>query len=177
MVQAANPPNPHKFTICAEDNKHIAAIEVLIQDSFGEGTRKKRTIYQFRDQIAPLHDLCFVAIDEADDLIGSIRFWPSHLSDGTLVPLLGPLAVQPQLRGQGAGRQLIDHGLNAAKAAGYKGVLISGDPGYYVPLGFSVTVVENLYLPGPVTPLSFMGIEFEEGFLHNSHGLVSPSDS
>lgn len=151
-----------------------AAIETLIDASFGEG-RRTRTVYRFRDGVAPLPGLTFVARDPDGRTLGSIAFWPVRLPDGKIVPLLGPLAVQPDLRGYGIGRALVTHGLTATRLQGVPAVLIVGDPGYYAPFGFSVPPVAGLALPGPVSPLTFMGLEFKPGTLSTLSGEVSPA--
>ena len=164
------------FTIRPEKPADQAAIENLIVTSFGREERKKRTVYQFRDGIAPLSDLSLVASTATGKLVGSLRFWPCRLPDGEQIPLLGPLAVLPELRGQGAGRALVSAGLSLVREKAFPAVLIVGDPGYYAPQGFSVSVVQNLQLPGPVVPLTFMGMEIEPGFLSTRSGLVVPAN-
>ncbi len=166
------------FTIRPEKPADQAAIESLIVTSFGREERKKRTVYQFRDGIAPLSDLSLVASTApaivTGKLVGSLRFWPCKLPDEVQIPLLGPLAVLPELRGQGAGRALVSAGLSLVREKAFPAVLIVGDPGYYAPQGFSVAVVQNLWLPGPVVPLTFMGMEIEPGFLASRSGPVMP---
>ena len=169
------------FTIRPEKPADQAAIEHLIVTSFGREERKKRTVYQFRDGIAPLSDLSLVASTATGKLVGSLRFWPcklpAKLEDESQIPLLGPLAVLPELRGQGAGRALVSAGLSLVREKAFPAVLIVGDPGYYAPQGFSVAVVQNLWLPGPVVPLTFMGMEIEPGFLSTRSGPVVPATS
>ncbi|RED51232.1 GNAT family N-acetyltransferase [Aestuariispira insulae] len=166
------------FHIDAELLDDAASIEALIETCFGPN-RKGRTVYQFRDGIPPVHELCFVARNEADRMLGSIRFWPVQTGDGRILPLLGPLAVLPECQGQGIGRTLITHGLGAAERMGFPAVLIVGKPDYYVPFGFDRGLADGLTLPGPVAPLTFMAMEFpgHEGCLDHYAGLVKPADN
>jgi predicted N-acetyltransferase YhbS len=46
------------------------------------------------------------------------------------------LAIHPFYQKQGLGSRLMEVGLNRAKALGYKGVVIWGDPQYYSKFGF-----------------------------------------
>lgn len=158
--------------IAQETKSDIAHIDALVEDAFGPA-RKTRTVYRFRDGIDALPELGFVAKLDGQ-VVGSIRFWPTTLPDGRMVPMLGPLAVKPELRGKGAGRALVRKGMEAAEALGYPAVIIVGDPGYYAAFGFSVEPVHNLALPGSVTPLVFMGQEFIPGTLSDQGGVVSP---
>jgi predicted N-acetyltransferase YhbS len=162
------------FSILPADQADSAPIEALIDRSFGPD-RKTRTVYRFRDGIPALPRLTFLARGEDDALLGSIAFWPVRVSDGTTLPLLGPLAVQPYLRGYGIGRALVTHGLTATRLQNWPAVLIVGDPGYYAPFGFSVEPVAGLTLPGPVAPLTFMGLEFRPGALSSRRGTVDPA--
>ena len=168
---------PLDYRIEPESPDHDAAVQALIAESFGP-ERTKRTVYRFRQGRAPIADLAFVALieeeDGADRLVASLNFWEVSAPGGPL-PLLGPLAVLPDLRGRGVGRALIGHGLAAARNAGWPAVLIVGDPGYYAPYGFSVGPVSGLELPGPVGPLTFMGLEFEAGALSGKAGAVKPT--
>lgn len=161
------------FTLADEAAEHAAAIESLVDTAFGPA-RKTRTVYQFRDGIPPATSLCYVALSNDGDMLGSIRFWPVLMPDGRQGVMLGPLAVLPNLRGQGIGKALVAHGIAGTRAAGYGGVLIVGDRGYYAPFGFREEKVANLELPGSVTPLTFMGLEFEEGSLSGLEGVVLP---
>lgn len=169
------PPLPYRIE--PETPAHDAAVQALIAESFG-AERTKRTVYRFREGRAPIPGLAFVALVEetggADRLVASLNFWEVAAPGGPL-PLLGPLAVLPDLRGRGVGRALVGHGLSAARDAGWPAVLIVGDPGYYAPYGFSVGPVAGLDLPGPVGPLTFMGLEFEAEALSARRGAVGPA--
>lgn len=163
------------FTIEHERPTDGPAIEDLINHSFGPG-RKERTIYKLRSGIPPLEGFSFVARGEGG-MLGSIAFWPVKLPDGRIVPILGPLAVLPELRGRGVGKALVRHGLAAVRDAGYEACLIVGDPGYYAPFGFSVEAVHDLTMPGPVVPLTFMAMEFVADTLKGLQGAISRADS
>lgn len=148
-------------------------IEALIDTAFGPG-RFERTIIRFRRDRAPLGDFGHVARKGDGGLAGSIRFWPVLLPDGTRVPILGPLAVDPAIRGLGVGRALVRLGIDEVQAAGEPALLIVGDPGYYAPFGFSVTCVRGLDIGGPTAPLTLMGLEFVPGTLSGQAGTISP---
>lgn len=161
------------YALTHETAADAADIEALMEAAFGPG-RHTRTVARLRKDIAPLSEFGFVArID--DIMVASIRFWPVLLPDGTRVPLLGPLAVRPEIRGLGIGRALVRHGLDAVREAGYPAVLIIGDPGYYAPFSFSVEPVTGLDIGGPVVPLVLMGIEYQPGILADQSGTVEPA--
>lgn len=160
---------PH---ISPETQGDASSIGALMDDVFGPD-RFGRTVYRFRKNIAPISEHGYVArLDGV--MVGSIRFWPIEMPDGTTAPLLGPLAVKSHLRGIGIGQDLVRRGLLSLEDSGAPGVLIVGDPGYYAPFGFSVDCVANLDLGGPVVPLTFMGLEFQPGVLSVQSGILHP---
>ncbi len=160
------------FQISKETSQDQLAITHLIDTCFG-ADRKSRTVYTFRDGIDAYPTLCLVAKDDDGKLCGSLRFWPVLLPNGQEVPLFGPLAVNPTLQGQGIGKSLIKAGHDMVEAENYPAILIIGKPEYYAPFNYSADLVKNLSLPGPVTPLTFMGREIVENSLSSQTGLVT----
>ena len=67
--------------------------------------------------------------------------------------LLGPLAVQPELHGQGYGRALVIDGLRRAQQQSqWDFVLVSGDPDYYPKFSFSAVAAGQFIWPGDIAP-------------------------
>ncbi|MDX1580604.1 MAG: N-acetyltransferase [Alphaproteobacteria bacterium] len=150
-------------------------VEDLLERAFGPD-RLKKTAYRLRDNVAPERNLSFVAA-ENNELRGSLRFWrvwirPSNGSAPIAALLLGPLAVEPALRGKGIGLELMRHGLDRARALGHRIVILVGDEPYYAKVGFSRQVAEGLSLPGPVDPARLLGLELEPGALEGVSGML-----
>ncbi|MDG3440156.1 GNAT family N-acetyltransferase [Nitrospirillum amazonense] len=158
---------------------HAGAIERLLDTAFGP-KRKAKTVYRLRRGVAPVADLCMVALDEEAPgysaaqprLVASIRYWPVMAADGTMTLMLGPIAVAEDYRSAGLGGQLIRASLARAEALGYASVLLVGDAPYYNRFGFTRTPVLGLKLPGPVELDRFLGLEFIPGSLSNAHGML-----
>ncbi len=131
-------------TLAPERPQDAAAIDILLDHAFG-ANRQERTVYKLRIG-APLPALSLVA-RRRGALVGSLRFWPVEIARGTDAVLLGPLAVEPHLRGRGIGRALVARGLAAAAEIGYGLCLVSGDPDYYRPFGFVPADPLGLRLP------------------------------
>ena len=68
--------------------------------------------------------------------------------------LLGPLAVDESVRKRGVGAVLMWRALRAAKARGYRAVLLVGDPAYYSRFGFSACNTATSACPGPMTMIA-----------------------
>lgn len=145
-------------------------IECLLNRTFGPN-RMERTSYRLRDGVPPIADLDFVALGDADKPLASLRFWPVTVA-GQAAILLGPLAVEPRLQGQGMGRALVAHGLKEAKRLGHRLCLVVGDPSYYRPYGFAPASPHGLVLPGPVEPERFQLLELVPGAVEGLRGPV-----
>ncbi|MBB6253505.1 GNAT family N-acetyltransferase [Nitrospirillum iridis] len=158
---------------------HAGAIERLLDTAFGP-KRKAKTVYRLRRGIAPVADLCMVALDDEAPgysaaqprLVASIRYWPVMAADGTMTLMLGPIAVAEDYRSAGLGGQLIRASLARAKALGYESVLLVGDAPYYNRFGFTRQPVLGLKLPGPVELDRFLGLEFVPGSLAKAQGML-----
>ena len=134
----------------AQDEAEIVRLTGL---GFDEN-HKNRNIWRLRDGDR-VKNLCLVAVDDQVDgqdeapLLGSIRFWPILIAGFPSV-LLGPLAVDPALRGQGIGMGLVREGLRRAESAPWAFCFVSGEPDYYPRLGFSKISTGQIDLPAPI---------------------------
>ena len=134
-----------------------ALIEQLLDTAFGED-RQARTAYRIREGAAWLEALSFAVLDDDDYLAGTIQLWPIALAtpEGRGHPLLmvGPVAVIPDLQGEGYGTALMGAALGAIDgmrtddAPALPQVLI-GDADYYGRWGFSAEHTGNWHCPGP----------------------------
>ncbi|HEX7777353.1 MAG TPA: N-acetyltransferase [Parvibaculum sp.] len=162
------------FEIELERPEHAAAIEALLDLSFGPG-RHAKTAQRLRDGNTAVPELCYVAfMGEGAErrLVGSLSFWPIVIGgvDGLM---LGPLAVEPQLRGKGCGIKLMQRGLADAKALGYRLVILVGDEPYYVKVGFGPVPAGRLTMPGPVDPQRLLYRELDLGAFGHAHGAIT----
>jgi len=162
--------------IVLEQPKHAAAVEQLNDVAFGPD-RYAKTVYRLRENVAPLGALCFVGLGEEGaekgKLLASLRFWPIAIGKAqTPAVLLGPLAVQPALRGLGYGKALMRHGIAQARALGHTLIVLVGDPEYYNPFGFTRDQALSLSLPGPVEQRRFLALALEPGALEGVGGMI-----
>jgi len=158
------------FTILPERPDDAALITPLLDRTFGFD-RIRRTVYRLREGVDPVAGLCFSAVAGDGGLLGSIRYWPIDIA-GTPAILLGPLAVEPALQGQGIGKALVRHSLEAAEKAGYRICVVVGDPNYYRPFGFISASAQGLSLPGPVEPERFQVKALQDGALEEVYGVI-----
>jgi len=159
------------FSIEPEQSVHHAQVEALLDVAFGPG-RFTKTAYRLREGVREVSGLSFVAFDSQDGrMVGSIRFWPILMGAAPGL-LLGPLAVDPGLRGKGCGIALMERGLEAARLAGHKLVLLVGDEAYYKRVGFAQVPSGRLSMPGPVNVARLLYRELAPGAFEAAEGAV-----
>ena len=139
-------------TLIPLDNVDPALVEALLDRAF-EPERHKRTAYKVREGTDWLPGLSFAALDSEEMLVGSIQCWPVALTDpdGRAHPLImvGPVAVLPELQGQGFGKALVSASLAGIDARAPLPQVLIGDPDYYDRWGFTSEATGGWSLPGP----------------------------
>jgi putative acetyltransferase len=73
---------------------------------------------------------------EAERIVGHVAFSPVTLSGGDGGVGLAPLAVWPTFQRRGIGAALVRDGLVSAERAGFRFVVVLGEPAYYRRFGF-----------------------------------------
>ena len=132
------------FKITQQKQEDSKVIEALMAEAFGPN-RYDRSVLALRPG-APVVALGLVGYDD-DQAVGSLRFWEVMLNDEPIL-LLGPLAVQPHVRGKGFGRQLVQEGMRLARLGQWRIILVSGEPDYYLKFGFVPAAGYGLDWPG-----------------------------
>ncbi|PKQ03492.1 MAG: GNAT family N-acetyltransferase [Alphaproteobacteria bacterium HGW-Alphaproteobacteria-12] len=162
------------FEIEAERPEHGPAIEALLDLSFGPG-RYAKTAQRLREGNEAIPELCYVAfVGEGNErrMVGALSFWPIVIG-GVAGLMLGPLAVEPQLRGKGCGIKLMEKGLADAKELGYRLVILVGDAPYYARVGFAPVPFGRLTMPGPVDPSRLLYRELDSGAFADAKGAIT----
>ncbi|HEX4862068.1 MAG TPA: N-acetyltransferase [Rhizomicrobium sp.] len=159
------------WQIRPERPEDAETIAVLNDDGFGPG-RFAKSAYRLREGVAAERRLGFVATGDGGALLGSVGFWPI-LVGGELSLLLGPLAVKSELRGRGIGVALMKTGIDAARAAGFKTILLVGDESYYARAGFARLPACRVRFPGPVDKTRVLGLALQPGALDALSGSIA----
>ena len=159
-------------TIRPEISSDYAAREALLNRSFGV-KRFRKTSERLRNGRLPADGLAFSAVDAKGKLVGTVRLWDIIAGSAGPALLLGPLAVDCKMQGQGIGAALMSHALAEAKKLGHAAVLLVGDAPYYSKFGFSPEFTRSLHLPGPVERERFLGLELEPEALDGAEGLLA----
>jgi len=156
------------LTIDEEVPGEAGAREALLDRAMGP-ERFAKTSQRLRDGRLP--ELALAARLDGR-LVGTVRLWAVSVAGGRNLLLLGPLAVAPELQGEGIGARLMRSALNRSAATGHGGVILVGDAPYYARFGFAAALTEGLEMPGPVERHRFLGHELRPGALSEARGLV-----
>lgn len=172
------PDGVRAYTIVNETAQDESGREALLDRAMGEGRRRKSSEKLRRGRL-PSEGLAFAARGTDGTLLGTVRLWDiqaGHDAAGKPVRalLLGPLAVEPMLKGQGIGVALMHHAVGEAARLGHGAIILVGDPEYYERFGFRGGLTADLAMPGPVERHRFLAVELKAGHLAGAHGLLSP---
>lgn len=171
----AAPTNEAAFTIEIEARRDLPAREALLDRAMGPG-RKRKSSEALRRGRKPSEGLALVARNAAGAVIGTVRLWDVTLGDsGKAGLLLGPLAVDPDLKSAGIGSALMRRAIEAARAGGHGVILLVGDAPYYQRFGFSAARTGALSMPGPYEKHRFLALELAVGALDDVSGVLTAS--
>jgi predicted N-acetyltransferase YhbS len=159
-------------TIRAEISSDVTLRDALLNRAFGV-KRFRKTSEKLRAGRLPA--FAYSAVDSRGKLIGTVRVWNIIAGSAGASLLLGPVAVDSKVQGQGVGAALMNQAISAARAAGFESILLVGDAPYYARFGFSENLTRHLHLPGPVERNRFLGLELSEQALDGAEGLVAAS--
>ena len=157
------------ITIRDEIAADVPAREALLDRCLGE-RRTAKSSERLREGRLPAEGLALTA--ERDGVVvATVRLW--HIeAGGKAALLLGPLAVAPELQGEGLGRAMMREAIWRAACRGHGAVLLVGDAAYYERFGFSGDLTRDLAMPGPVERERFLGLELRDGALAGASGVL-----
>ncbi len=161
---------PPQLTVRAVAAADLPAVQVLHARVFGPG-RFVRTAYRIREGTLPISCFCLLAL-LGEEMVAAIRFSEIMIGGTPGALLLGPLAVEPRVAGQGYGKRIVADGIENARRAGIKLVVLVGDLPYYARFGFAVVPRGQILLPGPVDPARLLAAELVPGSLAEYRGMV-----
>ncbi|MEO5759425.1 MAG: N-acetyltransferase [Mesorhizobium sp.] len=163
------------IAIVCETAADVAAREALLDQAMGPKRRKKSS-EKLRRGRRPSEGLAFVARDASGTVTGTVRLWDVRLGEGgPAALLLGPLAVDPALKGAGIGSALMQHAVVEAARLGHAVILLVGDAPYYQRFGFSAEKTGSLAMPGPYERHRLLALELVEGALDGTKGTLKAS--
>ena len=169
-IAAETAPDIDALAITQESASDIFEREVLLDRAMGPKRRKKSSERLRRGRL-PAEGLAFVARNGDGRLVGTVRLW-DICAGRTQALLLGPLAVDPSIKGAGIGSALMHHAIAEAGRLGHRAILLVGDAPYYARFGFSAEKTGNLAMPGPYERERFLALELANGALDGAAGVL-----
>lgn len=154
-----------------------AAVRAVIEAAFA-GSDEADLVDRLRE--GGDREMSLVAV-ERGGLVGHVVF--SKMSAPFRALGLAPVAVAPSRQRSGVGSRLIRAGLERARAAGWQGVFVLGDPDYYRRFGFDPALAGGFVCAyagphlmalalGPALPASTGEIEYAAAF--NRSAIIHP---
>jgi putative acetyltransferase len=130
----------------------VAAVRALHQSAFGRAA-EGLLVDVLRADGSSIISLVAVI---ANEIAGHVMF--SRMTAPFRALGLAPVAVLPGRQRKGIGGRLIRAGLAGAKADGWEGVFVVGDPRYYEQFGFSGKMAEGFHSPYAGPYLMVLGL-------------------
>ena len=166
-----DPTPPTNLVIRQARDTDLAAAKEVVEKASGPG-RYALSAYRVREGHSRSVGLCQVA-EFRDRIVGVVHFTAVEIGGCSGALLLGPLSVLPEYINQGIGGELIKRGATAARAAGYRIILLVGNESYYGRFGFRKTAPRAVRLPGPADPARILFLELQDEAASDYNGLVT----
>lgn len=157
------------ITIRDEVDTDVPAREALLDRCLGE-RRTAKSSERLREGRLPAEGLALAA-ERDGTLVATVRLWHVE-AGGKPALLLGPLAVAPELQGEGLGKAMMNEAIRRAAGRGHDAILLVGDAPYYQRFGFTAAPMADLSMPGPVERERFLGLELRQGALDGASGML-----
>lgn len=142
------------------------------------GCNEHLLVHKLRTNAAYIPEISRVA-EKDGKIIGTIMYSKAKVVDGNVeheVLVFGPLCVEPCFQNTGIGGLLLETTMQLAREAGYKAIIIFGEPGYYPKHGFVTCDHFGITTSKGENFDAFMGIELIPGGLNGVHGKFYEAD-
>lgn len=129
------------MAIREETSADHAAVRRVVEAAFEQAVEADLV-----DRLRADGDAAISLVAIADErIVGHILFSPLGAPFRALA--LAPVAVSPERQGSGIGSALIRSGLDRARAAGWQGVFVLGEPAFYRRFGFDPELAAGFQSP------------------------------
>ena len=160
------------FKIRNEKETDYRRVEEITRKAFwnlyAPGCDEHYLVHIMRTQKDFIPELDFV-IEVDGQVIGNIMYTKAKLIDesGEEKEILsfGPVSILPEYQRRGYGKKLIEYSFEKAAVLGYDVIVIFGNPGNYVSLGFKSCKKYNVCLENGIYPTAMLVKELKPGTL------------
>lgn len=161
------------LTIRKEENRDRKLVSLIYKAAFGQATEA--------DLVEALHKSCperlALVAEELGQVVGHILFTPATITTDSGKKITGmglaPIAVTPDLQGQGIGSRLVKAGLAILEGQHCPFVIVLGHPRYYPHFGFVPAEQYNIRCQWPDVPTeAFMILIIDEVSMRGVSGIA-----
>jgi predicted N-acetyltransferase YhbS len=165
------------ITIRRERPEDYRETEILTREAFWDiykpGCDEHLVAHKLRKTAAFVAELDLVACD-GGPIVGNIMYTKARVveSNGPVreVLCMGPVSVLPTLQSQGIGGRRIKESIALARAMGFCGIFLMGNPAYYSRFGFKNAQEFGVMASDGKSYDYFMGLELAPGRLKGLSG-------
>lgn len=165
------------ISIRKEENRDRKLVSLIYKAAFGQATEA--------DLVEALHKSCpeqlSLVAEEHGQVLGHILFTPATITtdNGERITGMGlaPIAVTPDLQGQGIGSRLVKAGLAILEERHCPFVIVLGHSRYYPRFGFVPADQHNIRCQWPDVPAeAFMILAMDPEAMRGVSGVASYRD-
>ncbi len=142
------------FTIRTEIPEDDFTIEQIVKSVFGPG-RLAKTAYRLREAINYQILFGLVTENHLGKIVATVRV--AKLEGYTDTVILGPIAVNPDMRNIGLGMALMKEAEKYCHDFNVSRIVLVGDPEYYKRFDYYHDYALDITLPGPVDKSRILG--------------------
>lgn len=139
---------------------------------YGPGCDEHLLVHKLRTHKDYLPELSRVALVDGK-IVGTIMYFKAKIQteeEEITIASFGPLCVDHKYKNMGIGGRLLQETISLVKEAGFRGIVIFGEPYYYPKFGFQRAGDFGLTDIEGNTSDAFMGLELVENGLHIEGG-------
>lgn len=146
-----------------EKTNDYRRVEELTRDAFWNlhepGCSEHLLVHKMRDHEDFIPELDYV-LTVNEKIIGNIMYTKSVLKNSQNIEkkilTFGPVSIDPDYQRKGYGKKLLDYSFMKAKEMGYSYIVIFGNPGNYVTMGFKSCKRFNIYVGDEIYPTAML---------------------
>lgn len=165
------------ISIRQETKDDYRIVENLIREAFWNvykpGCDEHLIVHKIRKTNAFIKELDYVACD-GYKIVGNIVYSKAKIIDENNkifeILCMGPLGVLPSYQRKGIGTLLMKHSIESARALGFNGIVIFGNPKFYNRFGFENAKKYNIKTSWGANFDAFMALELYPKSLSDMSG-------
>lgn len=146
-----------------EKTNDYRRVEELTRDAFWNlhepGCSEHLLVHKMRDHEDFIPELDYV-LTVNEKIIGNIMYTKSVLKNSQNIEkkilTFGPVSIDPDYQRKGYGKKLLNYSFMKAKEMGYSYIVIFGNPGNYVTMGFKSCKRFNIYVGDEIYPTAML---------------------